>query len=83
MAEIAEERKLSINTIESHLSYFVSSGEIEIDDVVDALKQKAIQKAIEMFGASNGLKVLKENLPEEITYGEIKMVLATMHQQDN
>jgi ATP-dependent DNA helicase RecQ len=83
MAEVAEERKLSINTIESHLSYFVSSGDIEIDDLVDAPKQKAIQKTIEMFGASNGLKVLKENLPEEITYGEIKMVLATMHQQDN
>jgi ATP-dependent DNA helicase RecQ len=78
LAEIAEERSLSVNTIESHLSYFVSSRDLEIDDIVDAHKQTAIQKAIAKFGLSNGLKVLKENLPEEITYGEIKMVLAAM-----
>ncbi len=76
IAEIAEERNLSINTIESHLSYFVTLGDLEINDLVDSNKQKAIKKAIEIYGASNGLKVLKENLPEEITYGEIKMVLA-------
>jgi ATP-dependent DNA helicase RecQ len=78
IGEIAEERSLSPNTIESHLSYFVTSGDLEIDDLVDAGKQKTIHEAIEKFGASNGLKVLKENLPEEITYGEIKMVLAAM-----
>ncbi len=76
IAEIAEERNLSINTIESHLSYFVTLGDLEINDLVDSNKQKAIKKAIEIYGASNGLKVLKENLPEEMTYGEIKMVLA-------
>jgi ATP-dependent DNA helicase RecQ len=82
VVEIAEERELSVGTIESHLSYFVSSGDLEIDDLVETHKQKAIKKAIEIYGASNGLKVLKENLPEEITYGEIKMVLAALDREE-
>jgi ATP-dependent DNA helicase RecQ len=78
IAEIAEERSLTVNTIESHLSYYVTSGDLMIDDLVNAQKQKAIQKAAEIYGAANGLKVLKDNLPEEISYGEIRMVLAAI-----
>jgi ATP-dependent DNA helicase RecQ len=80
VAEIAAERELTINTIESHLSYYVSAGELLIDDLVDIQKQKAIEKAAEMYGG-NGLKILKENLPEEISYGEIKLVLAALNKE--
>lgn len=76
IAEIAEERNLSSSTIESHLSYFVTSGEIPVDDVVDKNKQEVIKKAAEMFGRAS-LRILKDNLPEEITYGEIRMALAS------
>lgn len=75
ISEIARERKVSDHTIETHLSYYISNGELEIDEFVEKQKQQAIKKAIEMFG-SLSLKVLKENLPEEISYGEIRMVLA-------
>ena len=78
IAEIAEERSLTVNTIESHLSYYVASGNLMIDDLVDVQKQKAIQKAAEIYGTANGLKILKDNLPEEISYGEIRMVLAAI-----
>jgi ATP-dependent DNA helicase RecQ len=77
IAEIAEERDLSTATIESHLSYYISSGDLLIDDMVDIHKQKAIHKAAGLFGTSS-LKTLKENLPEDISYGEIKMVLASI-----
>jgi ATP-dependent DNA helicase RecQ len=80
IAEIAEERDLSTNTIESHLSYYITGGNLSIDDVVDSAKQKAIQKAAELFGTIS-LKTLKENLPEEISYGEIRMVLASLLKQ--
>lgn len=76
---IAEERKLSKQTIESHLSYFVAEGELSVDDFVAKDKQEAIIKATELFGVIS-LKTLKENLPEEINYGEIRMVLASMNQ---
>jgi len=74
--EIADERKLSINTIESHLSFYILSKELDINEMVESHKQQAIQKAVEIYGV-NSLRVLKENLPEEITYGDIKMVLAS------
>lgn len=72
---IAEQRMLSPNTIESHLSYYVSKSELDIAELVPADKRELIQAAILRFG-KNGLKQLKENLPEEISYGEIKLVIA-------
>jgi ATP-dependent DNA helicase RecQ len=78
IADIAEERSLSISTIESHLSYYVASGELRIDDLVKVDRQKAIEAAAETLGVQS-LKTLKENLPEEISYGEIKMVLASLN----
>ncbi len=76
IVEIAEERNLNSGTIESHLSYYIASGEILIDDLVDKHKEEAIKKAAEIFGRDS-LRILKENLPEEISYGEIRMVLAS------
>lgn len=73
--EIADERGLSASTIESHLSYYIARGDLDIDTFVSKHKQQAIKKAAEIFGLES-LKVLKDNLPEEITYGEIRMVVA-------
>lgn len=81
IAKIAEERNLVSNTIESHLSYYITSGDLLIDDLVDSNKQHAIKKAAQLFGTLS-LKILKENLPEEITYGEIKMVLAWLNKDE-
>jgi ATP-dependent DNA helicase RecQ len=74
---IAEERKLSIQTIESHLSYFISDGELSIDQLVNKNKQAAIAKAAEFHGTKS-LKTLKENLDTDVSYGDIRMVLASM-----
>lgn len=65
IAAIAEERNFSINTIESHLSHFITLGELGIDVVVDKPKQHAIAKSAEIFGRDS-LRILKENLPEEV-----------------
>lgn len=78
IAQIAEERNLSLNTIETHLSYYISQGELEIEDFVLPHKQQVIKKAAELFGPES-LRILKDNLPEEITYGEIRMMLAAMN----
>jgi ATP-dependent DNA helicase RecQ len=79
-SEIAEARNLSQSTIETHLSSYVISGELEIDNIVAKAKQKRIRTAVTTYGNSS-LKVLKENLPSEISYGEIKMVLASMQSE--
>jgi ATP-dependent DNA helicase RecQ len=81
IAEIAEERNLSAITIETHLSFYIARHELQIDDLVEGSKRMAIEKSAEIFGR-NSLKVLKENLPEEIGYGDIRMVLAAMNAND-
>ncbi len=75
--EIAEERNINILTVEGHLANYISTGELDINDFVKMGKQDAIKKAANLYGINN-LKQLKENLPEDITYGEIKLVLASI-----
>lgn len=77
ISEIAAERNLSANTIETHLSFYIAKQELEITDLVKVDTLNAIRKAVAIFG-TNSLKVLKDNLPEDISYGEIRMVLAAM-----
>ncbi|HZI68468.1 MAG TPA: helix-turn-helix domain-containing protein, partial [Hanamia sp.] len=74
LEEIAKERNLSVGTIEGHLVEFVANGEIYIDEIVQKEKQELIKAAIKIHGTS-GTRNLKDNLPESITYGEIRMVI--------
>ena len=76
VAEIAKERNLSIGTIEAHLAWYVGTGEIDINKMVPLEKQLLIQAAAKTYG-SQSHKILKENLPENISYGEIRLVLAS------
>jgi hypothetical protein len=75
VTEIAKDRNMAISTIEGHLSSFIANGEIEINEIVSAEKQLLIKEAVKIHGRES-LKIIKENLPEDITYGEIRMVLA-------
>lgn len=75
VADIAKERNLSTSTIESHLIPFVKTGEIDLEKLVTLQKQLLIRAAVITHGQSS-LKLLIENLPADITYGDIKLVLA-------
>ena len=75
VSEIAKERNFNISTIESHLAWFVGKGEIDVNEIVSLQKQKLIKEAVKMHGALSH-KTLIENLPNDISYGEIKLVLA-------
>ena len=73
---IAKERGMSNSTIEGHLSHFINCGEIDINEVVNREKQDLINNAVTKYGTVS-LKTLIENLPLGISYGEIKMVIAS------
>jgi ATP-dependent DNA helicase RecQ len=75
IADIAEQRALSVSTIETHLSYYISSGKLDIHNLVPPDKQELIHTALTKYGKSS-LRLLKENLPEEIGYGDIKFTIA-------
>jgi uncharacterized protein YpbB/nucleoside-triphosphatase THEP1 len=74
IAEIAAERGLSPNTIESHLSLFVLTGEIDIVELVPEPKIAAITEAIEKTDTPS-LYAIKQKLPDDFTFGEIRSVL--------
>jgi hypothetical protein len=73
--EIAKERNMTTGTIEGHLAVFIAGGEIDINKMVSGEKQVLIKEAVKIHGKES-FKTLKDNLPENITYGEIRMVMA-------
>ncbi len=77
VAEVAASRGLAVTTIETHLSYYIYQGAIELRELVTDDKKIKIQDAVESYGAEK-LAPLKEVLGEEYSYGEIKAVVAWM-----
>jgi hypothetical protein len=72
---IASERGLAASTIEGHLAFFVSNGELEINRVVSDEKRRIIEQKIAEL-PQQPLKALKASLGDTCSYGEIKLVLA-------
>ena len=75
MEEIAEKRHLSKATIEQHFCDFVSRQLIPIHQLVTETKQQQIRAVANQVGRLR-LKDIKEVLPDDISYGEIKLTLA-------
>ena len=75
IAEIAAERGLIPGTIEGHLAFFVETGRLAIDAVLDAGKHQVIELKISEIGGDS-LGAINQALGEGYSYGEIKIVLA-------
>ncbi|PQJ11000.1 DNA helicase RecQ [Flavipsychrobacter stenotrophus] len=75
MEEIAEARKLAISTVESHLTKYITTGDIDIFKLVSPYKVDKIIATIRISGQYAGLKVLKEALGDDYSYSEIKLVM--------
>ena len=74
--EIAEKRGLVTSTIESHLVPFVEKGELAIDEILDAEKQRVIEEKLAAM-ENTPLGEIKKALGEDYSYGEIKLVQAS------
>lgn len=73
--EIAKKRGLNPLTVENHLIYCAKLGfEINYSDFLSPEHEKIIIKTYEEIGGDK-LKPIKEALPEEISYTEIKFAL--------
>jgi ATP-dependent DNA helicase RecQ len=75
VAEIAKERGLAVSTIEGHLCHFIRSGEITIEEVIGKEKAIMIMEALKDFDGTT-VGPAKAKLPPEISFGEIRMVVA-------
>lgn len=78
IAEIAKERKLAVSTIENHLTRFIATGEVSLDQFVSLEKVDVIRAAIIKFGDSMALSPIKEYLGEDYSYGEIRAVMSAL-----
>lgn len=74
VAEIAAIRNLTASTIENHLAFFIELGKIKVIELVTREKIQQIEKAIQLHGDLS-LNVLKNELGENISYGEIRAVI--------
>ena len=77
IADIAKERNLTSNTVEGHLAKFVRRGDISIHELVSREKLILIESALKDFDGTSVTPV-KQNLGEGISYGEIKLVMASL-----
>ena len=75
--EIAKIRDLATGTIAGHLAHYVHSGEIDINNVVSPENIAKIKGYLKEHGFT-GLAVIKAALGDDISYADIKFMLATV-----
>ncbi|MGZ3899323.1 MAG: helix-turn-helix domain-containing protein [Bacteroidia bacterium] len=75
--EIAKERGFSLSTIQGHLIPYIATGELNVDHLINKRKQQLILKALENFKVETGLNPIKASLPDDITFSEIRYMLAS------
>ena len=73
--EIATIRGFVRSTIESHLSHYIARGDIRINEFVS---EEKIQRIKEVIRQTPELATAKSILGDDITYGEIRMVKASL-----
>ncbi len=74
--EIARQRSLALSTIFNHFYRLIAIGEISARQCISDLVIKQVLKAKKKALDRSSLKEIKLMLPEEITYEEIRAILA-------
>ncbi len=75
---IAHERSLTIGTVMGHLARYIESGDIALGDLVPPEHQQIIERIVRKIGTSDGVTPIKNLCPPDITFGEIRIVMARM-----
>lgn len=71
---IAEKRGLSPNTIETHLGYYIETGDLDIYKIIP--KEK-VDKGLKLIQENtfDGLSELRQITGEDFSFGELRMIL--------
>ncbi len=75
VTEIAKERNLVAGTIGNHLSHFVSTGEIKIEELIEEEKWKAMEQVVRNFKGDT-INALHLELNGKANYEEVRAALA-------
>lgn len=81
VGEIAFERKLSQQTVESHLIYYIGTGELAVTKLVAKEKLQPIINVIKNSN-STALSPIKEKLGSNYSFSEIKAVMSHLEWMD-
>jgi ATP-dependent DNA helicase RecQ len=84
LEEIAQARGRQLSSVVSMVAAMVERGEVDFEPGwIHGDHQEKIEQACKRLGVER-LKLLKEALPEQVTYDDIRLVLACLRrQQDN
>ena len=83
MAEIAAIRQRQVNTVANTIATLVENGDVDFDERwVDANRRSVIEAACSRLG-TQWLKPLKEACPPEVTYEEIRLVIARLRRLES
>ncbi len=76
IADIAAKRGMAVSTIENHLMPFITNGELNAAKLIGKEKLDTIVSLIKQTGHISASKPIKDLLPEEYTYGDIRIAQA-------
>ena len=80
ISSIASERVMSEGTIYSHFTRLIQAGEIEISDVLEKEKLKALETIFEDYHEQS-LTPLKEQVGDAFTWEELKLYRASLQSE--
>ena len=75
ISQIAAERNLTYNTIEGHLSEFITTGEVEVHELISPSKLETVLEILKTEKVLPNSGILKSKLPNDFSYGEIKAAM--------
>lgn len=73
VTEIAKERDLTEQTVENHLGNYIETGELKIEEFIDTETVGKIKNYFENHSEKT-LSEIKNALPDEITWSQLKLV---------
>ena len=80
--EIAKLRERQLSTVVNAVASLVERGQLEFQQAwIDRTRQSVIEAACAKLGTER-LKTLKDALPPEITYDEIRLVVARLRREE-
>ncbi len=79
--QIALERNLTVSTIESHLARSIRQNLIQIEEVMSSEKAQKLAGYFPENFDEIPLAKIKEKVPPEISYGELKIILAWLQSE--
>lgn len=82
IADIAQERSLTAGTIEGHLSHYISTGALDITEVLTPSKVNEIATYLQEHNTGE-LSSAKAHFGDRVSFGELRMVVEYLKRRDN